>query len=73
MTKREFLFKVPHVIQVRGWGIAKIEISTDSSNRKEVCYRDTKKQTIACGASGTSWSEVHLKLIRYLTEHGLYD
>ena len=73
MTKQEFLLKVPHVIQLRGWGIAKIEIAADNSQKKGVCYRHTKKQTATCGAYGTSWTEVHQKLIRHLMEHGLYD
>ena len=60
MTKQEFLTKVPHTIQQRGWGIATLEIITDAPNKIGVYYRHVKKKTTAtCITYGTSWTEVH--------------
>jgi hypothetical protein len=73
MTKDQFLQKVPHIIQHRSWGIAKIEILADEAKKKGVCYRLTSKKTATCGTYGRTWTEVYEKLIDYLKAHGLYN
>ena len=69
MTKEEFLSHVPEVIEQRSRGIARIEISADTTNKKEVCYRHLDR-TESCGTNGRTWDEVYSRLTFYLKGHG---
>ena len=69
MTKEEFLSNVPQIIVQRPRGVARIEISADTTTKKAVCYRHPDKSQ-SCGTIGKTWDEVYSKLTFYLKGHG---
>lgn len=39
MTKRDFLSKIPDIINHKSWGYGELEIIVDTKEQKGVCYR----------------------------------
>lgn len=69
MTKKEFLSKVPDIIDHKVWGYAELEIVVDSKEQKGVCYR-LKDKTASCGTYGSTWNDVFESLNEHLIQEG---
>jgi hypothetical protein len=69
MEKREFLLKVPDIIEHSTRGYGELEVVVDNVNLKCVCYRHRDK-TASCGTYAPSWKELYNKLSGYLIKEG---
>lgn len=69
MTKAEFLKNVPDIIEHKEWGCGELEIITDSTFRKGVCYRHQDKNA-SFGTFGSNWLEVYEQLTSALSKQG---
>ncbi len=69
MTKKDFLYKIPDIIDHKTCGYGELEIVVDSKEQKGVCYRHRDK-TASCGTYGTTWLEVYEKLDKHLISEG---
>ena len=65
MTKKEFLYQVPDIIDHKIWGYAELEIVLDKNDQNGVCYRHCDK-TSSIGTYGLTWMEVYQKLSKLL-------
>lgn len=69
MTKAEFLKSVPDIIEHNAWAYGELEIITDNSSQKSVCYRH-KDKTASFGTHGIDWLDVHDQLRTNLLKLG---
>jgi len=69
MTKTEFLYQIPDIIDHKTWGYAELEIVVDNEEQKGICYRHRDK-TASFGTYGSSWIEVYEKLNKLLITEG---
>jgi len=72
MTKRDFLSKIPDIINHKTWGYGELEIIVDNKEQKGICYRH-KDKTASCGTYGATWNEVFDSLSKYLSEEGYWE
>ena len=72
MTKRDFLSKVPDIINHKNREYGELEIIVDSKEQKGVCYRH-KDNTASCGTYGATWDEVFDNLNKYLFDEGYME
>lgn len=70
MTKREFLDRIPDIIEheVRGYG--ELEVVVDKPNHKGVCYRHRNKLA-SYGTYGHNWKEICDDLEPFLVNKGI--
>ncbi|MEO6686874.1 MAG: hypothetical protein ABIN24_12960 [Dyadobacter sp.] len=69
MTKVEFLFSVPKIINHKTWGYAELEVVAGTKDIKGVCYRH-KDNTASYGYYALNWDELYFRFSKYLKEEG---
>lgn len=69
MTKTEFIYKIPDIINHKTWGYGEFEIIVDSKDKKGVCYRHPDK-IASFGTYGSTWLEIYEKLSKSLISEG---